>query len=93
MLPKTLEGMRILDLGCGFGDFARKARREGACAVVGIDISLRMLERAIALTDDPAIEYRTPVLNNSDSIMPPLMRSCHRSPCIMLKITLERLGE
>jgi ubiquinone/menaquinone biosynthesis C-methylase UbiE len=58
MLPKSLKGMRILDLGCGFGDFARKARREGACAVVGIDISFRMLERAIALTDDPAIEYR-----------------------------------
>jgi ubiquinone/menaquinone biosynthesis C-methylase UbiE len=58
MLPKSFEGMRILDLGCGFGDFARKARREGASAVVGIDISLRMLERAIALTDDPAIEYR-----------------------------------
>src|SRR6266849_482189 len=58
MLPESLEGMRILDLGCGFGDFARKARREGARAVVGIDISLRMLERAIALTNDPAIEYR-----------------------------------
>jgi ubiquinone/menaquinone biosynthesis C-methylase UbiE len=32
MLPESLEGMRILDLGCGFGDFARKARREGARA-------------------------------------------------------------
>jgi ubiquinone/menaquinone biosynthesis C-methylase UbiE len=58
MLPESFEGMRILDLGCGFGDFARTARREGARAVVGIDISLRMLERAIALTNDPAIEYR-----------------------------------
>lgn len=93
MLPKTLEGMRILDLGCGFGDFARKARREGACAVVGIDISLRMLERAIALTDNPAIKYRHSSIEQLDSIIPPLMRSCHRSPCIMLKITLERFGE
>lgn len=58
MLPESLEGLRILDLGCGFGDFARKARREGARAVVGIDISLRMLERAATLTNDPAIEYR-----------------------------------
>jgi SAM-dependent methyltransferase len=58
MLPASLEGMRILDLGCGFGDFARKPRREGARAVVGIDISLRMLECAIALTSDPAITYR-----------------------------------
>src|SRR5215468_10172806 len=37
MLPASLEDMRILDLGCGFGDFARKARSEGARAVVGID--------------------------------------------------------
>jgi ubiquinone/menaquinone biosynthesis C-methylase UbiE len=58
MLPESFEGMRILDLGCGFGDFARKARREGARCVVGIDISLRMLERAAALTNDPSIEYR-----------------------------------
>ena len=58
LLPESFDGMRILDLGCGFGDFARKARREGARTVVGIDISLRMLERANALTNDPAIEYR-----------------------------------
>jgi ubiquinone/menaquinone biosynthesis C-methylase UbiE len=57
MLPASLEGMRILDLGCGFGDFARRARVEGARTVVGIDVSLRMLERAIALTTDPAITY------------------------------------
>ena len=58
LLPQSLAGLRILDLGCGFGDFARAARREGARTVVGIDVSWRMLERAAALTDDPAIEYR-----------------------------------
>src|SRR5215472_6067485 len=58
VLPASLAGMRVLDLGCGFGDFAREARREGALLVVGIDPSRRMLERAIALTQDPAIEYR-----------------------------------
>lgn len=58
MLPRLLEGLRILDLGCGFGDFARKARQQGARVVVGVDVSLRMLQRAIGLTDDPAIEYR-----------------------------------
>jgi ubiquinone/menaquinone biosynthesis C-methylase UbiE len=58
MLPAKLDGLCILDLGCGFGDFARKARSEGARAVVGVDASCRMLERAAALTHDPAIEYR-----------------------------------
>jgi 16S rRNA G1207 methylase RsmC len=27
MLPNLLKGLRVLDLGCGFGSFARKARR------------------------------------------------------------------
>ena len=58
MLPASLAALRILDLGCGFGDFARKARSEGARAVVGVDASRRMLERAAALSPDPAIEYR-----------------------------------
>jgi SAM-dependent methyltransferase len=58
MLPAKLDGLRILDLGCGFGDFARNARAEGADAVVGVDPSRRMLERAAAFTHDPAITYR-----------------------------------
>jgi ubiquinone/menaquinone biosynthesis C-methylase UbiE len=58
MLPAKLDGLRILDLGCGFGDFARMARGEGAGAVVGVDPSRRMLERAAAFTHDPGITYR-----------------------------------
>ena len=66
VLPASLAGMRVLDLGCGFGDFAREARREGALLVVGIDPSRRMLERAIALTQDPAIEYRRTSIEELD---------------------------
>lgn len=58
MLSNSLVGLRVIDLGCGFGDFARKARRAGAAAVVEIDCSQRMLARAYELTDDPSIEYR-----------------------------------
>jgi ubiquinone/menaquinone biosynthesis C-methylase UbiE len=58
LLPASLEGMRVLDLGCGFGDFARKARSLGARAVVGIDVSKRMLARATELTQDTGISYR-----------------------------------
>jgi ubiquinone/menaquinone biosynthesis C-methylase UbiE len=58
LLPQSIKGARVLDLGCGFGDFARKVRLLGARAVVGIDPSSRMLEVARARTDDPAIEYR-----------------------------------
>jgi SAM-dependent methyltransferase len=57
LLPDSLDGLRILDLGCGFGDFARGARRAGAREVLGVDVSARMLETARQRTDDPAIRY------------------------------------
>src|SRR5919199_4561333 len=56
MLP-PLEGARVLDLGCGFGAFARWAREMGAERVLGVDLSQNMLERACAETHDPAVTY------------------------------------
>jgi SAM-dependent methyltransferase len=56
LLPK-LEGKRVVDLGCGFGWFARWARQQGAKHVLGIDLSANMIARAKADTADPAIEY------------------------------------
>lgn len=56
LLP-ALADLHILDLGCGFGDFARHARSCGAASVIGIDISTRMLEEARRLTADHAITY------------------------------------
>ena len=56
LLP-ALEGHRVLDLGCGFGWFCRWAREHGAAAVLGVDVSERMLGRARAETHDPAITY------------------------------------
>ena len=53
-----LNGLRIVDLGCGFGWFARWARAAGAAHVLGIDVSEKMLTRARAETADTAIEYR-----------------------------------
>lgn len=38
LLP-DLEGKRILDLGCGFGEHCKMFVAQGAKAVVGIDIS------------------------------------------------------
>jgi 2-polyprenyl-3-methyl-5-hydroxy-6-metoxy-1,4-benzoquinol methylase len=57
LLPE-LDGKRVLNLGCGFGWHCRYARDKGAASVVGVDLSEKMLERAKADTDDPAIEYR-----------------------------------
>ena len=56
LLP-PLGGLRVLDLGCGFGWFCRWARENGAAAVLGIDVSEKMLARARAETRDAAITY------------------------------------
>lgn len=66
LLPASLAGLDVLELGCGFGDFARAARREGARTAVGVDVSRRMLERATALTDDPTIEFRRQSIERLD---------------------------
>jgi ubiquinone/menaquinone biosynthesis C-methylase UbiE len=57
MLP-PLSGLRVLDLGCGFGAFARWAREAGAVSVLGVDLSENMLARARAETHDAAVVYR-----------------------------------
>jgi SAM-dependent methyltransferase len=56
MLP-PLEGARVLDLGCGFGAFARWAREMGAASVLGVDRSENMLARARAQTRDVGVTY------------------------------------
>jgi SAM-dependent methyltransferase len=65
MLP-DLTGRRVVDLGCGFGWFARWARQHGAVSVLGIDLSENMIARARADTADPAIEYRIADLEGID---------------------------
>jgi SAM-dependent methyltransferase len=57
LLP-DLRGLRVVDLGCGFGWFCRWARERGAARVLGLDVSANMLARARADTADPAIVYR-----------------------------------
>jgi SAM-dependent methyltransferase len=56
LLPE-LQGKRILDLGCGFGWFARWAREQGSGPVQAIDISEKMLGRAKEMTADAQIVY------------------------------------
>ena len=56
MLP-NLHGLRVLDLGCGFGWFCRWTRQQGAAQILGIDVSEKMLARARAATQDNAITY------------------------------------
>jgi 2-polyprenyl-3-methyl-5-hydroxy-6-metoxy-1,4-benzoquinol methylase len=56
LLP-PLAGKSVLDLGCGFGHFARQARAAGATRVTALDVSRNMLDEAARLTADSAITY------------------------------------
>jgi SAM-dependent methyltransferase len=58
MLPAPA-GLRVVDLGCGYGWACRWAAEEGAASVLGLDLSEQMLARA--RTDTPQgmrITYR-----------------------------------
>jgi SAM-dependent methyltransferase len=57
LLP-DMRGKRLLDLGCGFGWFARWAMSQGGASVLGVDLSENMLARARAETADHRVHYR-----------------------------------
>ncbi|QKC88225.1 class I SAM-dependent methyltransferase [Mesorhizobium sp. NZP2234] len=56
MLPQV-GGLRIVDLGCGFGWFCRWALEHGASNVLGLDLSEKMLAQARAAGPDAGITY------------------------------------
>jgi SAM-dependent methyltransferase len=56
LLP-PMEGLRVLDIGCGYGWFCRWAAEQGASSVIGVDISEKMLEKARRETHSLSISY------------------------------------
>jgi ubiquinone/menaquinone biosynthesis C-methylase UbiE len=57
-IPESIEGMRILDAGCGNGHFCRHLAKSGAKEVIGVDISQEMIELAQARGTLPNLQYR-----------------------------------
>ena len=57
LLP-DFHGKHVLDLGCGYGWHDAYAVQHGAEYVLATDISSRMLERAMEINSNSAIEYR-----------------------------------
>lgn len=56
LLP-DFRGLRVLDLGCGYGWHCIYAAQQGAAEVVGIDLSEKMLEVAREKSKDLPIRY------------------------------------
>jgi ubiquinone/menaquinone biosynthesis C-methylase UbiE len=52
LLP-SLKGLRVLDLGCGFGKFVSFCLEKEARFVLGTDISRKMISKAKQRIDDP----------------------------------------
>lgn len=57
MLP-DVAGLRVADLGCGFGWASRWFGDQGAASVLGCDLSQNMIARAQTDTENACIEYR-----------------------------------
>jgi ubiquinone/menaquinone biosynthesis C-methylase UbiE len=56
MLPE-LKGLRVVDLGCGYGWFCRHAHEQGAAEVLGLDVSEQMLARARSMSSGAGVRY------------------------------------
>lgn len=56
LLP-PLAGKSVIDLGCGYGWFCRRAKEQGAARVTGFDLSEKMLAKAVSMTADPDITW------------------------------------
>ncbi len=54
-LAPDLHGKAVLDLGCGYGENCAEFKALGAAAVLGVDISTKML--AVATAEHPDLEF------------------------------------
>ncbi|MCK1789620.1 class I SAM-dependent methyltransferase [Pseudomonas violetae] len=65
LLP-PMKGLKVVDLGCGYGWFSRWASDEGAASVLGLDLSEKMLERARQTSPSAAVRYERADLEHLD---------------------------
>lgn len=66
----SLEGKRVLDVGCNCGGFSFLAQRAGAKEVVGIDIRQENIEQAKAIQRYLGIDNITFAIENINNITP-----------------------
>lgn len=67
-LIPDLQGKRVLDLGCGYGENCRQYAQMGAEYVLGIDISTKMLEVACKENTHQRVEYRVMNMEDIDTL-------------------------
>lgn len=67
-LVGDVAGKKILDLGCGLGEFAKYFTDNNASQVVGIDISKRVIDYALQNNKSNNIEYKQLDIKNLSDI-------------------------
>lgn len=67
-LVPDVNGKKILDLGCGYGENDRFYKEKGADYVLGIDISEHMIEEANKLNKIDGIDYKVMPMEEINSI-------------------------
>ena len=65
VLP-DMNGKSLLDLGCGYGWHCKYAVDNGAAKAVGIDLSMKMIDKANEINSDPHIEYHVMAVEDFD---------------------------
>ncbi len=65
LLP-DFRGKSVLDLGCGYGWHCAYAAERGAAAVLGVDLSQRMLDVARAKTRSSVVRYQRAAMEDLD---------------------------
>jgi malonyl-CoA O-methyltransferase len=70
LMPSRLDGLRVLDAGCGSGRYLRHALARGATTLVGVDLSAPMLARATALFDDAPASARIALAQGDLAALP-----------------------
>ena len=84
-LSPDLAGKAVLDLGCGYGENCAEFKAMGASAVLGIDISEKML--AVATEEHPDIEFRRADMSDLSFITESTTLSSARLPYITSRIS------
>ncbi|KYQ88243.1 hypothetical protein DLAC_10931 [Tieghemostelium lacteum] len=68
-LVTNLNGLTVLDIGCGYGTFIKRALVEGVSKAIGIDISNKMISEAQKeLGSNPVAELHVCPMENLDSL-------------------------
>ena len=91
LMPATLQGQAVLDVGCGSGRYMLHALRRGAARVIGVDLSPPMLKRAGAALAafQPGAEVE--LVQGSLAALPVPDARAHLTICALVVGHLDRL--